>query len=423
MNRGARGPVSTPAHRVFICYRREEAAAHAGRLYDAMVARFGERNVFMDIDLAPGVDFVERITEVVTACQVLIVVMGPDWATAKDEEGDVRIADPEDFVRLEVETALRRPDVTPIPVLVAGARMPKRESLPPELQPITRRNALELSEARWRYDVGRLNSTLDDLLASFPTASPPASVDDGADAEEPAAAEAAKPSDQRVPPSTVATGGPVEDKTAAPPRWRQLRWALLGAAGIAAIVVAAVLAAGGGGGGTCDLDQVACVIETASKPTDPADCAKLETQSYLEQTTFRTGSQAIASCRSNALDTANDPDSVDVSSDVQISGDRATAEASFNGGFYDGQTQVLALVKAGGGWKIDRIERFKDFDLQGFIEAFEKTAPYAEEPLTPPQAKCVAGQLGQMEASTVEAAILAGNVGPFASAYEACGIE
>jgi hypothetical protein len=152
------------AQKVFICYRREETAAHAGRLYDAMVARFGERNVFMDVDIAPGVDFVERITEVVSSCLVLIVVMGPSWPTAEDEDGNPRVADPDDFVRLEVETGLRRSDVTVIPVLVAGARMPKREDLPAELQPITRRNAIELSDARWAYDVGRLNTTLDGLL-------------------------------------------------------------------------------------------------------------------------------------------------------------------------------------------------------------------------------------------------------------------
>jgi hypothetical protein len=162
---GSAAAASAP--KVFISYRREGAAAHAGRLYDAMVAQFGEGNVFMDVDMAPGVDFVDQITEVVSACQVLIVVMGPGWATVTDEDGDVRIADPEDFVRLEVETALRRPEVTPIPVLVSGARMPRREDLPAELAPITRRNALELSDARWRYDVGRLNEALDELLTDL----------------------------------------------------------------------------------------------------------------------------------------------------------------------------------------------------------------------------------------------------------------
>jgi hypothetical protein len=158
----------TESQKVFICYRREDTAAHAGRLYDAMVARFGESNVFMDVDIAPGVDFVERITKVVSGCLVLIVVMGPRWATAEGEDGNPRLSDPDDFVRLEVETALRRPDVTPIPVLVSGARMPKREVLPEPLQPLTRRNALDLSDTRWAYDVGRLNSTLDVLLDEVP---------------------------------------------------------------------------------------------------------------------------------------------------------------------------------------------------------------------------------------------------------------
>ena len=60
--------------KLFISYRREETAGHAGRLYDAVAARFGDRNVFMDVDMAPGVDFVDRITQAVAACDVLLVV-------------------------------------------------------------------------------------------------------------------------------------------------------------------------------------------------------------------------------------------------------------------------------------------------------------------------------------------------------------
>jgi hypothetical protein len=152
------------AQKVFISYRREDTAAHAGRLYDSMVERFGEGNVFMDVDIEPGVDFVERITEAVSGCLVLIVVMGRNWATVAGGDGEPRIADPADFVRLEVETALRRPEVTPIPVLVSGARMPQAAQLPEPLQPLARRNALELSDGRWRYDVGRLEEALDRLL-------------------------------------------------------------------------------------------------------------------------------------------------------------------------------------------------------------------------------------------------------------------
>jgi hypothetical protein len=183
--RPATEAASQPGQKVFISYRREETAPYAGRLYDAMAARFGERNVFMDVGLAPGVDFVERITEVVSGCVVLIVVMGPSWATVRDEEDNVRLADPDDFVRLEVETALRRHDVTPIPVLVGGARMPRAEQLPGEQRPLLRRNALEMSDARWSYDVGRLNGRLNELLAGIAgtDGSPPRPQDDQTERE------------------------------------------------------------------------------------------------------------------------------------------------------------------------------------------------------------------------------------------------
>jgi len=161
---GPEGPASASGPRVFISYRREETAGHAGRLYDAMVTRFGEGKVFMDIDMAPGIDFVERITQAVGACRVLLVIMGPRWATASDGKESARIADPEDFVRLEIETALRNPEVAVIPLLVAGARMPDPKDLPEALRPLTRHNALELSDQRWRYDVGRLMSALEGLL-------------------------------------------------------------------------------------------------------------------------------------------------------------------------------------------------------------------------------------------------------------------
>jgi hypothetical protein len=177
-----------PEPKVFISYRREETSAYAGRLYDSMAAEFGDRNVFMDVDLAPGIDFVERITNAVSACHVLIVVMGPRWATLTDKDGAVRIADAEDFVRLEVGTALRRSDVTVIPVLVSGARMPDGDDLPPDVRPLARRNALELSDGRWRDDVRRLTSRLEELLAGTTAIHPAVEPrsNGAADAESPA---------------------------------------------------------------------------------------------------------------------------------------------------------------------------------------------------------------------------------------------
>ncbi|HUB98997.1 MAG TPA: toll/interleukin-1 receptor domain-containing protein [Solirubrobacterales bacterium] len=161
------GSATDTRQRIFISYRRDETSGHAGRIYDAMVARFGEDNVFMDIDMAPGVDFVERITDVVSSCTVLIAVMGRTWAENPGPDGQPRLRDEADFVRLELGTAIRNPDVTVIPALVDKAQMPKAEQLPDEMRPLARRNALELSDGRWRYDVGRLNDTLEELLVGL----------------------------------------------------------------------------------------------------------------------------------------------------------------------------------------------------------------------------------------------------------------
>jgi hypothetical protein len=82
------------APKLFICYRREQTAAHAGRLYDVLAEEFGDRNVFMDIELEPGIDFVERITQVVGACHVLLVVVGPTWATSSGSKSRPRCDGP-----------------------------------------------------------------------------------------------------------------------------------------------------------------------------------------------------------------------------------------------------------------------------------------------------------------------------------------
>lgn len=152
------------ASRVFISYRRDDASGHAGRLYDAVAGHLGDANVFMDVEMKPGIDFVERITQAVGACRVLLVVIGPNWASPGSGKTEPRIAAPTGYVRLEVRTGLRSSDVSVIPLLVAGARMPDPDALPEDLRDLARLNALELSDLRWRYDVGRLMSALDEAL-------------------------------------------------------------------------------------------------------------------------------------------------------------------------------------------------------------------------------------------------------------------
>jgi len=147
--------------RVFISYRREETAYPASWLFDRLEERFGEDNVFKDVDsIVPGEDFVDRITKAVAACDVLLALIGDDWLTIEDETGGRRLDSPDDFVRVEIEAGLAR-DVRVIPVLVDGAAMPDAAQLPPSLAPLARRQALELSANRFDFDSSRLLAVLD----------------------------------------------------------------------------------------------------------------------------------------------------------------------------------------------------------------------------------------------------------------------
>jgi len=158
---------------IFISYRRQDAPGYAGRLYDSLAGHFGEGTIFMDIGaIQPGQDFTQRINEALNSCDVLLAVIGPQWATITDAGGSRRLEDPDDFVGLEVQTALKRRDVVVIPVLVGGGRMPAREELPLSLAELRRRQALEVSEERWRYDVQRLIAVLEGPLPEEPVAEP-----------------------------------------------------------------------------------------------------------------------------------------------------------------------------------------------------------------------------------------------------------
>jgi hypothetical protein len=150
---------------VFINYRREDTAPYAGRLYDLLSAHFGEDQVFIDIDkIEPGEDFVEAIDRKVSACDIAIVAIGPRWLGATDASGKRRLDDKEDFVRMEIVAALQR-KIRVIPVLVGGAQMPRKEELPEALAPLSRRNAIELSETRFHADVNRLIEAIEKSLA------------------------------------------------------------------------------------------------------------------------------------------------------------------------------------------------------------------------------------------------------------------
>jgi hypothetical protein len=151
---------------IFISYRRDETAGYAGRIADKFIEHFGEERVFRDIDsMEPGLDFVEAIERALESCAVVLVVIGRNWTTTLKEHEQTG---QEDYMQLEVATALKRKDVRVIPVLVQGASMPRAEELPEDLSALRRRNAIELHDSSWNEEVRRLITTLDRLLERRP---------------------------------------------------------------------------------------------------------------------------------------------------------------------------------------------------------------------------------------------------------------
>lgn len=194
---------------IFISYRRQDSQSAAGRLADHLKEHLGGIPIFRDVEtIEPGVDFVVAINRALQSCAVLLAVIGPRWVSVEDGGGRRRLDDANDYTRLEIGTALKRDDVRVIPVLVEGAEMPTAGTLPEDLKALARRNAIELTDKRWEYDVAQL---VDTLRRALGMEAPP------------------RPAPPPVPPAKVAK-----------PAMSKGKWIGLAAAGAAAALVLAL---------------------------------------------------------------------------------------------------------------------------------------------------------------------------------------
>ncbi len=140
---------------VYISYRRSDSGAFAARIFDHLGARLGRERLFMDIDsIAPGMDFRAATREAIARASVLLVVIGRDWM-AVDEKGVPRIAEPDDFVHMDIVEAIGL-DVPIIPLLIDGASMPREEDLPEDIRALARRNAVGVRLEQFASDMDRL---------------------------------------------------------------------------------------------------------------------------------------------------------------------------------------------------------------------------------------------------------------------------
>ncbi len=149
--------------KIFVNDRRGDDPGYTQALYQRLEDEFTSDNLFMDVEghIRPGDDFVEVLSAQVTAADVLLVVIGPRWASLLAE----RQGDPDDFVAIEIRAGLEQHKRV-IPVLVGGADMPRADTLPEPIRALARRNAVGLRPERFRADCQGLITALTEQLAA-----------------------------------------------------------------------------------------------------------------------------------------------------------------------------------------------------------------------------------------------------------------
>ncbi len=143
------------ANKIFVSYRREDSAANALGISQYLEREFGGKNVFIDVDLRAGAKFPVVLEQRLRECGVVLVLIGPHWLEARDAEGNRRLDNPDDWVRLEISSALRR-EITVIPVLVGGAALPPKAALPADIRGLLDHQAVSISNTGFRSDMAGL---------------------------------------------------------------------------------------------------------------------------------------------------------------------------------------------------------------------------------------------------------------------------
>jgi len=154
--------------KIFISYRREDSKYVVDRMRDRLIEAYDEDAVFRDIESIPlGRNFSDVLKEATTTCDVMLVVIGPQWAGITDNKGNKRLFEPNDYTRLEVEAGLTNPKILVIPVLVMGAHMPGVDEIPASLVDLRFRNAINVrNDPDFTPDMQRL---IDGINEQFPS--------------------------------------------------------------------------------------------------------------------------------------------------------------------------------------------------------------------------------------------------------------
>ena len=159
----ALGVLKDPQNRrkVFINYRRADTNPSAYLIRAHLTQELNKDDVFIDHESIEAGSHFENIIRIeLSKTKVFLCVIGPSWLKVRNEEsGQRRLDEEKDFVRREIEIALRD-GIHVIPVCVEGARMPLHSSLPPTIAPLADLNAFFITQDDIEYNIAKLIETV-----------------------------------------------------------------------------------------------------------------------------------------------------------------------------------------------------------------------------------------------------------------------
>ncbi|MAS38206.1 MAG: hypothetical protein CL610_29690 [Anaerolineaceae bacterium] len=119
--------------RIFVAYRPGPDQPAARRLYRIFAKRFGSDNVEQASSIPAGRDVRVAAEEEVSTADVLLVIIGPTWLNAADNNGNRLLERENDPVRHQIATGIDY-GMLVIPVLIDGANLPSAADLPAPLR-------------------------------------------------------------------------------------------------------------------------------------------------------------------------------------------------------------------------------------------------------------------------------------------------
>jgi hypothetical protein len=185
------------------------------------------------------------------------------------------------------------------------------------------------------------------------------------------------------------------------------------------LIVSALALAACGSSGSNDEGEIEEAIETSATSPDPANCKKLSTQAFMEQSTSSSGKEAVEQCEEDAEEPENNAESVEVTN-VEVEGEEATAEVAFTGSSFDSQTLEVALLKEGDQWKLNEIEGFAKLNKTALVEGLETQFEEGESELSEETTTCILEGFEESSQPEIEELLLSGSSEPIEELAEEC---